>query len=71
MEKFKVFIYREVHTKLLKEQKLVITKIFAYISTRDYNNSKTIKRKPKVPSLVHIIVRKQTSVNNQISPERH
>jgi hypothetical protein len=34
-------MYGEAYVKLLKEQKLKIAKIFVYILTRDYNNSKT------------------------------
>jgi len=41
-------MYREVNIKLLKKQKkLIILKIFAYILTRDYNNSKTRKKEKK------------------------
>jgi len=31
----------------LKSEKLVIAKIFAYIFTKDYNNSKTLEKKMK------------------------
>jgi len=49
----------------LKSKKLAIAKIFAYILTRDYNNSKILKRKTKVLSLVEIVFRNRT-YNNQM-----
>ena len=61
MERLKIFLYEEVNIKLLEEQKLVIAKIFAYILTRDYSNSKTLKKKKKKnSSLVEIVVRNLT-----------
>jgi len=34
VEKLRIFMYGEVYIRLLKEQKLVIAKIFGYILTR-------------------------------------
>ena len=39
------FVLKDIKSR--KKQKLVIVKIFVYILTRDYNNSKTLKRIPK------------------------
>ena len=41
------FLRGKVYMKLLKEQKLVITKIFVYILKRYYNNSKALKKRTK------------------------
>jgi len=54
-----------------KSKKQVIAKLFVYILTGDYNNSKTLKRKSKFEALAEIVVRIWTSFNIQISLERY
>jgi hypothetical protein len=44
-------MHGKVFIKLIKEQKKVIAKIFAYILARYYNNSKFLKKKTKSSKL--------------------